>query len=165
MRGSLSFMRPEPTWKNFFGHRKFANVKIHGMENFKLVSQSFLFKQKTEYSLYDKQGTLVREWQLNYKFAGNPQGFDASCIISQSPKIIYEYGINSLISTISSESENVNAVFSISGSMKRFHFQDIEVHHKDYDPEISFRAPDHKMHEAIIIANFLYSPVLQSANG
>lgn len=48
--------------------------------------------------------------------------------------------------------------------MTLFNFQDIEIHHKDHDAEISFQEPDHKMHEAIIIANFLYSPVLQSPN-
>lgn len=164
MRGSLSFMRPEPTWKNFFGNRKFATVKVQGTKGFKLISQCFIFNKNTEYSLYDHHDSLIKSWKTNHQQDFLPLELHVSCCISESPKIIYEYGLNNLIPTISSETETVSAVFEISGSVKRFKFQDIEVNHKDYDSEISFRAPDHQLYEAILIANLIYSPPLQQSS-
>ena len=155
MRGSLSFMQTCTEPKNFFGLRKTATVKVKGSEDLKLVQQGYSLQFRKTYTLFDQQNNIIKSWYLNPQtsFFG---AYSVSFTLSEDPKIIYQSS-NHIPLFITNDGETM-AVYEISGSNKKFNLLDIEIHHKDYESEICFRAPDDQIYLAIIVTQFLYNP-------
>lgn len=152
MRGTLSFMKPEPTWKNFFGYHKFATVTIDGTPGYRLVHKPYLLSRSDDYTLYGPDGNMLEIW------SSATSRISDLITITESPKLQYQCGRDYSLARFITDTENIDAILTTSTSSRSFKLQDMEFKHKDYDSHIHFRAPDHKTHQAIIIANLLFNP-------
>ncbi|MGJ8654910.1 MAG: hypothetical protein ACSHX6_00560 [Akkermansiaceae bacterium] len=148
-------MQTEPTWKNFLGRRKYANVVIDGSPKYRLIHQPHLLSLSAEYILYGPDSQILRTWSSSPYLI----------TINESPKLQYQIAQDSsLAHFITEDNTTTPAILTSSASSRSLKFQDMEFKHKDYDSHIHFRCPDHKAHQAILIANLLFSP-LYTSNG
>ena len=157
MRGKISFMQPEPTWKNIFGHHKFTELSIDNVKGFRLEQKARFFGNPGEYNLLNPEGKIIQQWCTKRSLP------TYLLTISESPLLQYQFARDLSLASLITEHETVKISLLNSSSGRSFKFQDFEFTHKDFDSSISFRAPDSKAHQAVILASLIFSPLYFSS--
>ena len=152
IRGSVSLAAREWNWKNPFKPTYRVKVNLKDEPAFIIRRTVQPMRLTAQYDLLNLKKSIVQSWM--FKFGGNNPSLDLTI---QDYPLRYKMDPMGTPTFVTMDGE-FPAFFEQSSRSRAFVLDDMHFKHIDFQSEMHFVCPEERLHQAIMIANFLFNP-------